>query len=83
MLFLLWSCTVTCEDVCVSLASCDEISQENSNTLDCTSACLSQQEQAQNNGQEQEFNALKSCIQTNSCADIAEGVCYDENLYSW
>lgn len=83
LVFLLWSCTVTCEDVCTSISSCHDIVQENTNTLDCTSACLSQQEQAQNDGNELAFDALKSCLTTSTCEDITQGVCYDEDLYSW
>ena len=83
LLFFLWSCTVTCEEVCTSLSSCPDVVQENTNTLDCTSACLSQQEQAQNNENGEAFDALKLCLTTNTCEDITQGVCYDEDLYSW
>lgn len=81
--FLIWGCTVTCEDVCTKISSCDEIAQEGTGEIDCRSACLSQQEQAQADENEEAFDRLKSCISTNTCTDIAQGVCYDEELYSW
>ena len=81
--FLTWACTVTCEDVCTTISSCDEIEQEGTGEIDCRSACLSQQEQAQTDGKEESFDNLKSCIVTSSCSDIVQGVCYDEELYSW
>ena len=83
LIFLIWACTVTCEDVCTTLSSCDEIEQENTGEIDCRSACLSQQEQAQVDGNEEAFDNLKSCITTSTCSDIVLGVCYDEDLYSW
>jgi hypothetical protein len=83
IIFLLWSCTLTCEEVCTTISSCDNISQENTNTIDCTSACLSQQEQAEEEEQSEAFGSLKSCLNTSTCAEIEAGVCYDEDLYSW
>jgi len=83
IIFLMWACTVTCEDVCTAISSCDEIEQESTGEIDCRSACLSQQEQAQVDGNEEAFDAMKSCITTSTCAEVAEGVCYDEELYSW
>jgi hypothetical protein len=29
------------------------------------------------------FKELKQCIRSNECADIANGECYDEELYIW
>jgi hypothetical protein len=29
------------------------------------------------------FRAHKRCLQDESCEDIADGVCYDEDLYVW
>lgn len=83
ILFLLWACTVTCEDVCTTIASCDEIEQESTGEIDCRSACLSQQEQAQTDGNDEAFDSLKLCITSSTCDEIAQGVCYDEELYSW
>ena len=82
-ILFLWSCTLTCEEVCTTISSCENLSQENTNSIDCTSACLSQQEQAEADEQTEEFDALKSCLNTNTCAEIEAGVCYDEALYSW
>ena len=84
MMFLfIWACTVTCEDVCTKLSSCDGLEQDNTSEIDCRSACRSQQEQAQTDGNEEGFEELKSCLSTSSCVEIVDGVCYDENLYSW
>ena len=82
-LFFVRACTLTCEEVCTTISSCENLSQENTNTIDCTSACLSQQEQAESVGQSEAFDALKSCLNTSTCAEIETGVCYDEDLYSW
>ena len=83
MFFFLWACTVTCEETCTKIMSCDEIEQEGTDEIDCRSACLSQQEQSQADGNEDAFNNLKSCITASTCSEIVQGVCYDEELYSW
>jgi hypothetical protein len=83
MILFIWACTVTCEQVCTTISSCEEIEQDNISEIDCRSACLSQQEQAQEDEREEAFDDLKSCLNTSTCDDIVEGVCYDEELYSW
>ena len=84
MLILFWvACTFTCEQVCEKISTCTEIEQGISNAIDCRSSCLSQQEEASNDGREESFSDLKSCLYNESCLDIEEGICYDEDLYSW
>jgi|GEM_PF-6794206 len=81
--FSLWGCTATCEEVCTTLQSCDALDQGVSHALDCTSSCLSQQEEATLDGNTETFDTLKSCLNSSTCEEIELGVCYEESLYSW
>ena len=84
MLILFWfACTTTCEQVCDKLSTCSDIDQGIGNSIDCQSACLAQQEAATNDDREESFSDLKNCLSSSTCSDIEEGICYDEELYSW
>jgi len=82
-IFGLWGCTATCEDVCTKIHTCDNIDQGVTNSLDCTSSCRSQQEEADLDENTEAFDALKDCLSSKTCEEIEAGVCYEESLYSW
>ena len=85
ILFLQFACTPTCEQVCTKLRSCSDIEVGVSNQLDCTNACLTQQEAIpeEDETQSRAFSEYKECVSQNTCEQISSGDCYDSGLYSW
>ena len=81
-------CTPNCEQTCTKLLSCEEegLSTPMMNLDECTSSCASQSNWYEDNekvDQQDAFDELKSCISRETCADLQEGVCYDEDVYIW
>ena len=81
---LLWlGCSPTCEQVCTKLRGCDGVALGPTNQLDCTNACLAQQEAIPEDDDSDNFSAYKECVIEETCDQITAGVCYDSGLYSW
>ena len=85
---LLSACTPTCEQTCNKLLSCeaDGLNTPQMNLDECTSSCASQSnwyEDKEKVDQQDAFDELKSCIYSETCSDVMEGVCYDEDVYIW
>ena len=82
---LFWlGCSPTCEQVCSKLTDCSNIELGMTNQLDCTNACLAQQEAIPDEDAESDsFANYKDCVVQETCEQIEAGVCYDSDLYSW
>ena len=80
-IFILGACSPTCDQVCEKIYTC--IDGDNTDELNCLSACRTQQSEAQEDENDASFDSLKQCLHSESCEDIEAGVCYDETLYSW
>ena len=81
-------CTPTCEQTCNKLLDCEGegVQSPLMNLDECTSACAAQSNQYEDSEHEQKqqaFDELKSCIVAETCGDLSEGVCYDEEVYVW
>jgi hypothetical protein len=80
------SCEPSCEQTCEGLLACEETSTDRLALDDCTAACLVQ-ERLYDDWEDQQlrdsFADYKHCVSEDSCESIAEGSCYDEDLYSW
>ena len=91
MLVLLYAlgCTATCDQACVALLKCEEegaFSAPSMNQDECQSACAAQENVYSNwddQEKQQSFDDLKDCIVGSECSELADGVCYDENVYIW
>ena len=86
LLAALSGCEVSCERTCEKLLSCDAVETPGVSLPDCETACLSQEVLYDGWEDEAKLDALsdyKSCVNESSCEAIAEGVCYDEDIYSW
>jgi hypothetical protein len=80
------ACEPSCENTCEKILACDEVDTPLIALQDCTDACLTQEQRYEdwNDGQKQEaMSDFKTCVADNECSDIAEAVCYDEEIYSW
>ena len=84
-LVLFWlGCSSTCEQVCTKLRSCSDIELGTSNQLDCTNACVTQQEAiSEEEPESASFSEYKDCVMQQTCEQIEAGSCYDSGLYSW
>jgi hypothetical protein len=83
---LLSACQPTCEATCEKLLSCDEVDTPLVALQDCTDACLTQErlyEQWEDGQKQTALTEYKTCVQESECSDIAEAVCYDEDIYAW
>ncbi len=82
----LLACEPTCKQTCKTLMACEEVDSPRQGLEECQASCEIQQRLYEDweDGQKREaFAELKRCIQQEECAAIAEGVCYDEELYIW
>ena len=77
-------CHPTCKEVCNQLLDCDEVESFRVSEAECRAACLREEELYTD---WQDLDALeihydqRSCIVDASCEEIADGACYDEELY--
>ncbi len=84
LVLLAAGCHPSCKEVCSKLLDCDEVESSRVSDEECRTACLRQEEQYED---WEDFQALdthyeeRSCIVDASCQDIADGGCYDEELY--
>ena len=83
---ILSGCAPDCEKTCKKLLACEEVDTPMLSLQECTSSCAAQEEVYAGWDDEIKQNAyddLKNCIVESECDDIADGVCYDEDLYIW
>ncbi|MFT4975081.1 MAG: hypothetical protein ACI8S6_000968 [Myxococcota bacterium] len=85
-LMLLAGCEVSCENTCEKLLACEEVETPLVAEVDCQQACVTQEtlyDGWDDLIKRQALTDYKTCVSENTCGDIAEGVCYDEDIYSW
>lgn len=86
-LLLLPACEPTCASTCDKLLACEDgtVDQPRVSDDECESACELQQalyEDDWENGQlREDFAELKRCVSDETCEAIADGACYDPDLY--
>lgn len=86
LLFSLFGCTPTCEQVCDKLVACDDVGTERMGSAECQESCTQQKELLDhwNDGQKQDkFDDELTCLYDSECGDVADGVCYDADLWSF
>ncbi len=83
---LIAGCEPSCEDTCEKLIDCDQVEMEYTSARECAAACETQQsvyDKWKSTDEREWFGDMKYCIDDASCADIADGECYDDELYIW
>lgn len=81
---LLGACRANCEDACEKLLECDEIESARVSVEDCEASCereMAQYEKWRDTDKQHRLEAERDCIVDSVCAEIAEGACYDEELF--
>lgn len=79
-------CEPSCKKTCVKLIECEEIDTPRLHEEECIRSCETQQdlfESWEASDERERFADLKRCIKESECADIADGECYDDELYIW
>ena len=82
----LTGCEPSCEQTCEALLACEEVSSDRVAEDDCTASCLVQQrlyDDWEDVQLQESFRDYKFCVAEESCEAIAEGACYNEDLYAW
>ncbi len=75
-------CSPACEQTCRKLLDCDlspRVSQE-----ECVESCETQQHLYEVWGDEEKqeaFDAERGCVRGATCEEIAEGACYDDEIW--
>ena len=79
-------CDPSCQSVCEKLVECEDVDSPRVNWAECTESCEDQErlyEAWTDLDKREGFTELKTCIEDSECADIADGECYDADLYIW
>ena len=82
----LTGCEPSCKKTCKKLLDCDNIETARTELEECEASCEIQQELFDDweaTDERERFGELKQCIRSNACGEIADGVCYDDELYIW
>lgn len=86
VLVSLTGCHATCANVCEKLVECDGLPTQRMPNEECAEACVDQEELYDRWADVQKQDALTAqldCLRDSTCEDIAQGVCYDEYIWSW
>lgn len=83
---LLPGCEASCKTACKALLECDDVDSPRLPLQECEASCLVQQdvyESWDDPQQRDAFGDFKSCVRDEECAAIADGACYQEDLFLW
>jgi hypothetical protein len=80
-------CTPTCEQVCDKIVACENEGTERMSAAECRESCEDQRalyhDEWDDTQKRDAFDATLVCLYDAECADIADGVCYDETVWSF
>jgi hypothetical protein len=79
-------CEPSCTKICKKLVECEDVDSPRVSWMECAESCGEQErlyEEWTDTQKREDFSALKVCIRDSECSDIADGECYDEDLYIW
>ncbi|MFZ5477827.1 MAG: hypothetical protein ACOZNI_13715 [Myxococcota bacterium] len=79
-------CSPTCEQVCEKLVDCENEGTERMTATECELSCDEQEDLYDRWTDEQKrdaFEAELQCIQESACEEIAEGACYDPEVWTF
>lgn len=83
---LVSACEPTCKQTCRRLIECDQVDTPRQGLNECQAACEIQQRLYEDWDDQQAraaFADIKQCIKVQDCESVADGVCYDADLYVW
>lgn len=77
------ACEPSCKSSCRKLLRCD-LGSSLSSVEDCEASCVFQERQYERDEADPRADALsahKRCISRSRCDELAEGACYDEDVF--
>ena len=80
------ACEPTCKQTCRRLLECEGVDTPQFPLDECTSACDAQQKQYEHWDDPALLDAFadyKRCVRDEACEAVADGVCYDEDVFAW
>ena len=83
---LLAGCTPTCEQVCDHVVECGNPGTERMSSEECTDACNRQDQLYQtwtDVNLRHSFEDAKRCLDEATCDDLADGACYDPEVWPY
>ena len=83
---LLTGCEPTCEATCSKLLDCEDVDTPRLSLEECETSCKNTEnlyEAWDDDGKRDALGDMKECILDEDCSDIADGVCYDQDLVIW
>lgn len=83
---LLLGCDATCSQTCKKLIECDSVDATGIERDRCEEVCQDQHdlyEYWDDEDLQDRFDENRNCIRDSTCAQIDDGVCYDEELFAW
>lgn len=87
ILFLaLLGCTPTCDEVCSKLVECENEGTERMSADECSESCTAQQALYAtwtDTVKRQAFDDELTCLYNAECSNIADGECYDDEVWSY
>jgi hypothetical protein len=86
LLSLLTACDATCSQACKKLDRCDAVATSGQTRDQCEETCQEVDnlyDRWEDEDLQERLDASRNCIRDETCGAIADGVCYDEELYTW
>lgn len=83
---LLAGCTPTCDQVCDHIVACGNPGTELLNSEECADACLRQDalyEEWTDEKLRDGYDAALRCLDDATCTELADGACYDPEVWPY
>jgi hypothetical protein len=79
-------CEPSCKEACTHLLECEGVDTPRLALEECESSCRVQEDlyERWDDGQKRDaFAEMKRCVVQEECSAVADGACYDEDIYPW
>jgi hypothetical protein len=85
---VLTACDATCQQTCRQLiVECDGVEHSGTTRDECEVQCEQQKTLYEDTWEDEDlslrFADYRNCVVDSTCADVEDGVCYDEELFAY
>lgn len=84
LLLALTGCTPSCDQVCDRLTACEQLEPAGTYSAQCDISCRTQEslyESWDDTQLQAALDAHRVCVMDATCEELADGACYDEELF--